>query len=101
MPLILVCGNRDLRQGEADAKARGAVKLSVMTYAMPDKQQLWVVWRFDHLPPFRGGKLKFIKGSDYDDPPEGMSAIAEQFWLENHENFERFIAEGHAEWVEQ
>lgn len=96
--IYLVAGTPD--QGRKDALSRGGRALANFRYALPDNTDLRVVCRFNDMVPYPGGKTPLVRGSDYDSPPEGMSETGERAWFDNHERFERFVADGHGEWIE-
>lgn len=95
--VYLVAGSEE--QGIKDATARGCERIGYRRFAAPDKTDVRVIFRFNDMVPL-AGKTPLIRGSDYDSPPEGMTDIAERYWLENHERFEQFIADGHGEWID-
>lgn len=99
--LYLVCSN--LETGVRDAEAMGCTRIAARRFAMPAKDDprgddLRVVRLFNEMVPM-AGKTPLIQGSDYHQVPDSKNEMVLSAWLENHEEFERFVAEGHGEWV--
>lgn len=86
-------------RGVADAIDRGGERIAKLRFGMPDKSDLRVVRNFADLVPIAGGKTKIIRGSDFHDAPDTESLAVLERWQENHDAFERFVAEGHGEWI--
>jgi hypothetical protein len=89
-----------LEQGIKDAEARGAVRIARTRFAgaEPEKDDIRVINRLIDLVPM-AAKTPMIQGSDYQEPPASESELALNRWLEEHEAFEKFVADGHGEWV--
>jgi hypothetical protein len=99
--LYLVCSS--LERGVKDAEARGCVRIAARRFATPEpaKDDLRIVSRFAEMHPM-AGKTLLVRGSDFDDMPNPSEQVADLLdrWMENHDAFERFVAEGHAEWID-
>jgi hypothetical protein len=94
--VYLVC--RDLVKGEADATAMGGIKNAAYTFAMPDYNRLTVVNRFVNVHRTHPVTY-FYRGSDFDDPHQGPE-LARTLWDINKHDFEQFVADGYAEWLD-
>lgn len=92
-------------RGAADAAERGWVRLAYARFASPEKDDIRMVRRTADLIPYGGGKTQMIRGSDYEDGPAvhpdrpGDIELLER-WLREKESFDKFVSEGHGEWVE-
>lgn len=85
--------------GIADAAARQAERIGRLRFALPNKDDLRVVRNFNEMVPM-AGKTPLIRGSDYDAMPDSDNEMVLERWQENHDAFERFVADGYGEWVE-
>jgi hypothetical protein len=94
--VYLVCSS--IESGVKDAEARGCTRIGRTRFATPLKDDLRVVSRFIEMIPM-AGMTTLIKASDFEDMPNSPSELVQERWLENHDAFEQFVADGHGQWV--
>lgn len=88
-----------LAQGIRDAEARGCTRIAAARLADPEKNDVRVVTKFVEMHPM-AGKTPMIRGSDFDKMPDMVELMGMELWQANHDDFERFVEEGHGEWIE-
>jgi hypothetical protein len=95
--IYLIAGT--VAQGVKDAEARGCTRIAAQRLADPEKNDIRVVTRFNDMVPM-AGKTEMIRGSDFDTMPDVPQLMALEIWQANHDDFEKYVADGHGEWVE-
>lgn len=83
--------------GVADALARGWRQIARTRFVTPEKNDIWLVCRFNEFVPFRGGATPMIKAAGYD---EGEGALVLENWIKDMERFDEFVKSGQGVWVE-
>ncbi len=84
-------------QGVADAAKHGWTRIALARFASPNKDDIRLVWRFSEFHTQPGGKVLMVKSSDYEDGPANPDLL--ERWIREKESFDRFVEDGHGEWV--
>jgi hypothetical protein len=80
----------DLFSAIKEADGRGWTRIAMARYATPAKDEVRLVRRFMEMVPAADG-TRFIRARDFPAEPVAGTDAGE---------FARFVADGHAEWVE-
>lgn len=97
-PITFLVASTDDR-GIKDAMDRGWVRVARTRFAVARGCEVRVVRRVADLLALLGG-TPMIKGSDYEDGPDGASEAGLMAWIAEKERFDEFVAQGAGFWVE-